>query len=107
MATIDNCMASMLLWHMQSDQQSMTTMNISLPEALRLFVAERANGRFGSASEYVRELIRADQRHAAGERLEALLIGGLESGAPIEAASDFWEHKRAALRERHDVDTRS
>ena len=40
----------------------MTTMNISLPEALKAFVDEQVAGRgYGTSSEYVRELIRRDQ----------------------------------------------
>ena len=37
----------------------MTTMNISLPDALKAFVDEQiANGTYSTASEFVRELIR-------------------------------------------------
>jgi putative addiction module CopG family antidote len=40
----------------------MTTMNISLPDALKSFVDEQVTGRgYGTSSEYVRELIRKDQ----------------------------------------------
>lgn len=82
-------------------KQDMTSMNVSLPEALRLFVCERAKGRFGSASEYVRELIREDQRRAAQERLEAMLLEGLDSGEPIELTAEYWERKRRELLARH------
>ncbi|MCB9890839.1 MAG: type II toxin-antitoxin system ParD family antitoxin [Planctomycetes bacterium] len=75
----------------------MTSMNVSLPEQLRAFVTDRAAGRFGSASEYVRELIREDQRRAEQEKLEALLIQGLASGETIEVTPEFWERKRQAL----------
>jgi antitoxin ParD1/3/4 len=52
----------------------MSTMNISLPDALRRFVDEQvASGAYGTSSEYVRELIRRDQdRH----RLRDVLLGG-------------------------------
>ncbi len=76
-------------------------MNVSLPEQLRTFVTERAKGRFGSTSEYVRELIREDQRRAAQERLEAKLLDGLESGDPIEVTPEYWETKRKQLIERN------
>ena len=82
-------------------KQDMTSMNVSLPEALRLFVCERAKERFGSASEYVRELIREDQRRAAQERLEAMLLEGLGSGEPIELSAEYWERKRRELLARH------
>ena len=86
---------------MDSKPNEMTSMNVSLPEQLREFVAERASGRYGSASEYVRELIREDQRRAAEEKLEALLIQGLESGEPVDVTPEFWERKRRELLTRH------
>ncbi len=40
-----------------------STLNISLPEQMRSFVEEKiSSGGYGTISEYVRELIRADQR---------------------------------------------
>ena len=76
----------------------MATMNISLPEALKDFVESRLNdGGYGTASEYVRELIRNDQKSAAQERLERLLLEGLESGDPVEISDDFWTKKKADL----------
>lgn len=40
----------------------MSTMNISLPDALKSYVdAQVAGRRFGTSSEYVRDLIRRDQ----------------------------------------------
>jgi len=69
-------------------------MNVSLPEELRAFVDERvADGRYGSTSEYVRDLIRRDQdRH----RLRSLLFDGATS-APGPVADDSYF---AALRRR-------
>ncbi len=41
----------------------MQSMNISLPDHLKQFVDRQiAHGRYSSASEYVRELIRADAK---------------------------------------------
>ena len=51
----------------------MQSMNISLPEPLKEFVDGRiAAGRYSSASEQVREFIRADEKRKAEERLETL-----------------------------------
>ena len=56
----------------------MTTMNISLPEALKSFVDEQVSQRgFGTSSEYVRELIRNDQDR---RQLHSLLLEG--AGSP-------------------------
>jgi len=58
------------------------TMNIALPETMKEFVLQQVtSGGYSTASEYVRELIRADQKRKAGERLDALLLEGLESGS--------------------------
>jgi antitoxin ParD1/3/4 len=59
---------------------AITTMNISLPETMKAFVDERlkADG-YGTASEYVRELIRADQKRRDEEKLELLLLERLQS----------------------------
>lgn len=58
----------------------MQSMNISLPESLKQFVdGQIAQGRYSSASEYMRELIRADERLKAEEQLEAKLLEGLNS----------------------------
>ena len=46
----------------------MQSMNISLPDPLKEFVDHQvAEGRHSSASEYVRELIRADEKRKAEE----------------------------------------
>ena len=58
----------------------MESMNISLPEPLKQFVdGQISTGRYSSASEYVRELIRADEKRKAEDQLEAMLLEGLSS----------------------------
>jgi len=54
-----------------------------------------------SASDYVRALIREDQKRKAEEKLEALLLKGLDSGEPIEANTAWWKKKKVELLERH------
>jgi antitoxin ParD1/3/4 len=79
----------------------METMNIALPEAMKHFVQERVTeGGYSSVSEYVRELIRADQKRQAEERLDALLLEGLNSGEPIPVTREYWEAKRRKLTDR-------
>lgn len=56
------------------------TMNISLPENMKGFVEERVeNGGYSTASEYIRELIRADQKRREQEQLETLLLQRLQN----------------------------
>ena len=67
-----------------------TTMNISLPDVMKAFVDELVDsGGYGSASEYVRELVRRDQKERARNRLETLLLEGLESGEPIPVNAEY------------------
>ena len=57
------------------------TMNMALLEPMRAYVTERvASGQYGNTSEYVRELIRKDQREHAIASLRALVAEGLASG---------------------------
>ncbi len=56
----------------------MQSMNVSLTEPLKQFVdGQISTGRYSSASEYVRELIRNDEKRNAEEHLEAKLLEGL------------------------------
>ena len=73
----------------------MTTMNISLPEELKTFIDEQvAGGGYSSTSEYVRALIRDARKAAARQRLEALLLEGINSGDPVEVTPEFWHDVR-------------
>jgi antitoxin ParD1/3/4 len=76
----------------------MTSMNISLPEELKEYVEEQTQSGYATPSEFVRELIRNDQKQRAKERLNGLLLEGLDSGEPSAATAEFWaELKREAL----------
>ncbi len=69
-----------------------TTMNISLPEAMKTFVDEQVkSGGFGTVSEYVRDLVRRDQKERAQAKLETLLLEGLESGEPLPLNAGYRE----------------
>jgi len=76
----------------------MQSMNISLPEPLKEFVDGRiAEGRYGSVSEYVRELIRADEKRKAEEQLELLLLEGLRGEEAALTREDWREIRQQAL----------
>ncbi|URI11295.1 type II toxin-antitoxin system ParD family antitoxin [Aquincola tertiaricarbonis] len=76
----------------------MQTMNISLPDPLKEFVdGQIAQGRYSSASEYVRELIRADERRKAQEELEAKLLEGLRSAESPLTPDDWKAIRKQAL----------
>ena len=79
----------------------MTTMNISLPDPLKDFVDAQVNsGRYASVSEYVRELVRADQKRREKEDIELRVLEGLNSGEAVEATPAMWEELRKNLRKR-------
>lgn len=60
----------------------MATINVSLPDPMTDWIeAQTRSGRFGSASDYLRALIRQDQdRSRAVNELQDLVTEGLESG---------------------------
>jgi len=73
-------------------------MNISLPEPLKQFVDRQiAAGRYSSASEYVRELIREYEKRKAEERLEALLLEGLAGDESEMTRGDWKDIREQAL----------
>lgn len=80
----------------------MTTMNISLPDEMKAFVETQVQqGGYSTASEYLRELIRdAQKTRTAEERLEKLLLEGINSGPGIEVTPEFWERARQELERR-------
>lgn len=79
----------------------MATMTISLPEAMREFVeAEVSSGSYGSASELFREMVRERQKARSQERLEQLLLEGLNSGERIEVTKEYVEQRRKELRKK-------
>jgi antitoxin ParD1/3/4 len=76
----------------------MQSMNISLPEPLKQFVdSQISTGRYSSASEYVRELIRADEKRKAEEWLEGKLLEGLNSPETELTAADWSSIRQDAL----------
>ena len=73
----------------------MSTMNVSLPEALREFVDDQVTARgYGSLSEYVRELIRKDQGR---QRLRELVLEGAASPRAGLADADYFAGIRGNL----------
>ena len=80
-------------------QQS--SMNISLPEQMREWVEERVMSEgYGTASEYIRALIREEQRRDAKEQLDRKLIEAIDSGEAVEMTSKDWDHIRSTVRAR-------
>jgi len=74
----------------------MTTMNISLPDSLKIYVDEQVAGRgFGTSSEYMRDLIRRDQER---QRLRGLLLDGASSEPGTTADTTYFDQLRELVR---------
>ena len=74
----------------------MSTMNISLPESLRTFVEDQVGARgYGSASEYVRELIRRERDR---QNLRELLLEGAASPPAGMADAAYFDRLRHRVR---------
>jgi antitoxin ParD1/3/4 len=75
----------------------MSTMNISLPDSLKSFIDEQVAGRgYGTSSEYVRELIRADRDR---QQLRKLLLDGAASPATAAADDAYFSGLRDRVRQ--------
>ena len=79
----------------------MATMNVSLPEPMRDWVEAQARaGRYSSASDYVRDLIRRDQERADKlAELQRLITQGMESGVSTQSLDDLLKTARARAAE--------
>ena len=74
----------------------MATMNVSLPDPMKEWVNAQAEaGRYGNASDYVRDLIRHDQeKQNKIIELQRLVTEGLESGVSNRSMDDILEAAR-------------
>ncbi len=78
----------------------MDALNVSLPKAMKEYVLERVKtGGYGNTSEYVRDLIRAEQKQRAKEELEALIMEGINSGPSTPMTKADWDQLREDIRE--------
>ena len=83
----------------------MAIVNISLPDPMKQYIEERiSEGGYSTTSEYFRDLVREDQKRRAQEKLEALLLAGLDSPAK-ELTPEDWTDLKNRLLERHKQQT--
>jgi antitoxin ParD1/3/4 len=78
----------------------LSTVTISIPDNLKLYVEEQVKTKgYGNVSEYFRSLVREARQREADQRLESLLLEGLESES-IPITPEFLKELRseAALR---------
>ncbi len=68
------------------------TLHISLPESLNRFVQERVEKEhYSNTSDYIRTLIRDEQKRQEEQRLEAMLLEGLATGQGLTMGTPDWE----------------
>jgi antitoxin ParD1/3/4 len=75
----------------------MATLNISMPDTMRKWIDSQIEaGEYSNASDYVRDLIRHDQREH--NRIRLALIEGEKSGVSGRSVSDIARQTKRALR---------
>ncbi|HYW80071.1 MAG TPA: type II toxin-antitoxin system ParD family antitoxin [Thermoguttaceae bacterium] len=80
----------------------MDTMNIALPQSMKQFVQQQvAKGGYSSVSEYIRQLIRTDEKEQLRAALEVEILKGLGSGDSTVMTDQDWRQIRSEIRERH------
>jgi len=76
----------------------MTSLNISLPKVVKQYLETRVKeGDYSTPSEYIRNLVREDQKRRAKEHIEEMLLAGMASGSPIPADARFWKQIRTRI----------
>jgi antitoxin ParD1/3/4 len=76
----------------------MTTLTVSLPEALTAYLQEQlASGQYNTADDYIQALIQQDK--ARKDHLEPLILEGLASGDATPMTTNDWESIRAVVRQ--------
>ena len=77
----------------------MATMNVSLPDGMKLWVESHArSGRYSNSSDYVRDLIRRDQeREAIIANMQQQVSEGIDSGAGNHSMDELREIARQRI----------
>ena len=75
----------------------MATLNISMPKAMREWIDSQIKaGEYANASDYIRDLIRHDQRQR--DRLRLALIEGEKSGISQRSITDISRNAKRRLK---------
>ncbi len=79
----------------------MQTMNVALPEPLVEYIKQQtAEHGYTNVSDYIRELVQADQLKKERKALEAEVMRGLECQEFIRMTDEVWSQMRETLDER-------
>jgi antitoxin ParD1/3/4 len=75
------------------------TMNVSLPPDLKRWVDEEAKaGGYGTASEYLRDVLRRARDRKLRRQLDAMLVDAVEEGANVIMDRADWASIRRSAR---------
>ena len=75
------------------------TISFAIPEPIVEYIDNRvATGGYGNRSEYIRDLVRIDQREQARRRLRDLVAEGLASGSATPMNSADWADMETVAR---------
>ena len=86
---------------MSSDKEEIVRYSAPVTPELDAAVRKRMRDKgFSSVAEYVRNALRSDLHHARKDRLEQLLLEGLDSGQGTEVTPDYREQRRRELNAR-------
>ena len=81
------------------EQNPLTTLTVSLPEALTAYLQEQiASGHYSTADDYIQTLIQQDKERKT--QLEPLLLQGLASGDPTPMTAADWNTIRATVQQK-------
>jgi antitoxin ParD1/3/4 len=76
-----------------------STMNVSLPADLKRWVDQQVRqGGYGTASEYLRDVLRRARERKQRRQIDAMLVEAVESGATIEMDDADWSTIRKTAR---------
>jgi antitoxin ParD1/3/4 len=79
-------------------KDAMTSMNISLPFSMKEFIENEVSREgYGTASEFVRVLLREAKKRRDEEKLEKLLLEALDSPASPMTQQDWQEIRERGL----------
>ncbi len=82
---------------------AMPDLNIKLSDDSQAFVTEQiARGSFSSPSDYIEKLVEKAKVRVEIERIDALLIEGLDAGPGTEVTPEYWQRIKAELSQKYD-----
>jgi antitoxin ParD1/3/4 len=76
-----------------------STMNVSLPADLKRWVDQQVEeGGYGTASEYLRDVLRRARERKQRRQIDAMLVEAVQAGATIEMDDADWSSIRKTAR---------